>query len=451
LTDRGTVPDTGNRVENGTQIELAGHAGRRTPRGTIMAVLAGSAGNFVEWYDWFAYSAFSLYFAKRFFPEGDQTAQLLQSAAIFALGFVMRPLGAWALGRYADRVGRRRALMLSVAAMCGGSFMIACLPDAGRIGTLAPALLLIARLVQGFALGGEYGASAAYMSEMAGVRRRGFWSSFHVTSLMAGQLAAMAVLGLLQALLDDAAIEQWGWRVPFVLGGCLALTVAWIRGHAAESVTPLSTAPRETAIDLLRRHRRATLTVFALTSGGAITFYAYTTYMQKFLVNTTGFPRSTATTLISIVLIVFMVIQPPLGALSDRIGRKPMLAFCFGTGVIATYPLLTMIAHARSPVAALIPMLVLVVILSGYTSVNALFKAELFPAGIRVLGIGLPYALANIAFGGTAEYVALWFKQAGHEPGFFLYVSLAMAIALIVTLVRPDTARVSQIDEPVQA
>lgn len=415
-------------------------------RATIMAVVVGSAGNLVEWYDWFAYSAFSLYFAKRFFPEGDATAQLLQSAAIFALGFVMRPLGAWVLGRYADRHGRRRALILSVAGMCGGSFLIAILPDAGRIGVAAPALLLLARLVQGFALGGEYGASAAYMSEMAGRRWRGFWSSFHITSVMAGQLAAMVVLGALQSLLDDKAIEQWGWRVPFAIGGCLALTAAWMRGNAAEPAR--SEHPNERTIELLRRHRQSTLTVFALTSAGALAFYAYTTYLQKFLVNTAGFPRATATSLVSIALVFFMLIQPPLGALSDRIGRKPMLAFCFGIGTIATWPLLTMIGHARSPSGALAPMLVLIIILSGYTSVNSLFKAELFPAGIRVLGIGLPYALANIAFGGTAEYVALWFKQAGHESGFFVYVSLVMAVALVITLICPDTARVSQIDEP---
>ncbi|WP_404710617.1 MFS transporter [Sphingomonas sp. MMS24-J13] len=421
-------------------------ADRRRRRGTIKAAVIGSAGNLVEWYDWFAYSAFSLYFAKRFFPEGDATAQLLQSAAIFALGFVMRPLGAWVLGRYADRYGRRRALVLSVAGMCGGSFLIAILPDASRIGVAAPALLLLARLVQGFALGGEYGASAAYMSEMAAKRWRGFWSSFHITSVMAGQLAAMAVLGVLQALLDDRAIEQWGWRVPFAIGGCLALTAAWMRGHAAEPAR--SERPSEPTIALLRRHRRSTLTVFALTSAGALAFYAYTTYLQKYLVNTAGFPRATATTLVSIALVFFMVIQPPLGALSDKIGRKPMLAFCFGVGMIATWPLLTMIGHARTPAAALVPMLVLIVILSGYTSVNSLFKAELFPASIRVLGIGLPYALANIAFGGTAEYVALWLKQAGHETGFFVYVSLVMAVALVVTLVCPDPARVSQIDGP---
>jgi MHS family alpha-ketoglutarate permease-like MFS transporter len=425
--------------------------GKGQTRRTLVAVTVGCAGNLVEWYDWFAYSAFSLYFAKRFFPEGDQTAQLLQTAAIFALGYVMRPLGAWVLGRYADRVGRRKALVLSVGLMCGGSLLIGVLPDAGTIGVAAPALLLAARLVQGFALGGEYGASAAYMSEMAHVRWRGFWSSFHITSIMAGQLAAMGVLALLQACLDDAAIEQWGWRVPFLFGGLLAVSAAWIRGRAEER-SPLpraDDAPNPRTIDLLRRHGRATFTVFVLTAGGAIAFFAYTTYMQKFLANTAGFSRTTATTLALISMLVFMVIQPAFGALSDRIGRKPMLAFCFGSGMIATWPLMSFIAHAGSPGTALAAMLALIVILSGYTSVNSLFKAELFPVGIRGLGIGLPYALANVIFGGTAEYVALSLKQAGHEAAFYLYVSAAMGIALVVTLIRPDTARTSRIDDPV--
>jgi len=422
---------------------MGDQANRR--RATLTAVIAGSAGNFVEWYDWFAYSAFSLYFAKRFFPEGDRTTQLLQTAAVFALGFLMRPLGAWVLGRMADTRGRRRALTLSVYGMCGGSFVIAGLPDARAIGVAAPALLLLARLVQGFSLGGEYGASAAYMSEVPHARWRGFWSSFHVTSLMAGQLAAMAVLATLQALLPDSAIEAWGWRIPFVIGGALAISAAWIRGRAVES--HLAPQPAAT-LALVQRHAKPALIAFALTSAGGVAFYAYSTYMQKFLVNTTGFSRTTATTLSALSLVFFMIVQPAFGALSDRIGRRAMLAGCFGAGMLLTWPLMTAIAHATSPAAAFPLMLVLLLILSGYTSVMALFKAELFPAEVRSIGIGLPYALANVVFGGTAEYVALALKKAGHEPAFYLYVSGIMGVALIVTLATADTARISRIENP---
>lgn len=414
----------------------------RSRKTTLTAIIAGSAGNFVEWYDWFAYSAFSLYFAKRFFPEGDQTAQLLQSAAVFALGFLMRPLGAWVLGRLADTSGRRHALTLSVIGMCGGSFVIAALPDARAIGVAAPILLLLARLVQGFSLGGEYGASAAYMSEVPHARWRGFWSSFHVTSLMAGQLAAMAVLALLQALLPDTAIEAWGWRIPFVIGGCLAISVAWIRSRAVESHAPAKPARLD------RSHIRPALIAFALTSAGGVAFYAYSTYMQKFLVNTTGFSRTTATGLSALSLVFFMIVQPAFGALSDKVGRRAMLSGCFGAGLLLTYPLMSGIAHASTPAEAFPLTLVLLVILSGYTSVMALFKAELFPAEVRSIGIGLPYALANVAFGGTAEAVALGLKKSGHEPLFYLYVSGIMAVALVVTLATADTARTSRIEDP---
>ena len=165
----------------------------------LKAILGGSAGNLVEWYDWFAYASFSLYFAKVFFPSGDQTAQLLQTAAIFAVGFLARPVGAWVFGLYADRAGRKAALTVSVALMCLGSLIVAAVPGYDRIGAAAPAILTVARLLQGLSVGGEYGASATYMSEMAGKGRRGFWSSFQFVTLIGGQLAALAVLIVLQA------------------------------------------------------------------------------------------------------------------------------------------------------------------------------------------------------------------------------------------------------------
>jgi MFS transporter, MHS family, alpha-ketoglutarate permease len=422
-----------------------------TPRARRRAIVAGAAGNLVEWYDWFAYSSFALYFAKHFFPEGDQTARLLQTAAVFAIGFMVRPLGAWLMGLYADRAGRRAALTWSVGLMCLGSFGIALLPDYGAIGALAPIGLVLARIVQGLSLGGEYGASATYMSEMAEQKRRGFWSSLHVTSVMMGQLSALLVLIVLQRLLSTEALEAWGWRIPFVIGGLLAVTVFWIRRGCEESVSFVAAQaagePPATARLLFRRHPKQAFIVFALTAGGGVAFYAYTTYMQKFLVNTTGFSRETATGLTAAALVFFMLIQAPLGALSDRFGRKPLLIFAFTTGVLATYPVMSALAVATAPLAAFGLMAILIVILSGYTSVNAVVKAELFPANVRGLGVALPYAFANAVFGGTAEYVALWFKKVGIETGFYVYVSAAMALSLLVTLLTRDTGRNSEILE----
>jgi MHS family alpha-ketoglutarate permease-like MFS transporter len=178
----------------------------------LTSILGGSIGNLVEWYDWYAYSAFALYFSKAFFPKGDATAQLLNTAAIFAVGFLMRPIGGWWLGRYADRHGRKSALTFSILLMCAGSLIIAVTPAFSTIGVLSPALLLVARLLQGLSVGGEYGASATYLSEMAGHERRGFWSSFQYVTLIMGQLIALGVLILLQkVLLTEAQLEAWGW------------------------------------------------------------------------------------------------------------------------------------------------------------------------------------------------------------------------------------------------
>jgi MHS family alpha-ketoglutarate permease-like MFS transporter len=421
---------------------------RVSAAGRLKAILGGSAGNLVEWYDWFAYSSFTLYFAKVFFPKGDQTAQLLQAAAVFAIGFLARPLGAWAMGLYADRAGRRAALTLAVAMMAAGSFVIAACPGYAQIGVAAPAILLAARVLQGLSVGGEYGASATYMSEVAGRRRRGFWSSFQYVTLIAGQLLALGVLIVLQRTLSPAALDQWGWRAPFAIGGVLAIIVYVVQSRLKETESFKNRGEeRARTMLLFLRHPRESAMVMGLTAGGSLAFYAYTTYMQKFLVNTSGFSKGQATDVTALALICFMLAQPLFGWLSDVVGRKPMLILAFGLGAAGAYPIFSAIAAAKSVNAAIVLTLAPLMILSAYTSISAVVKAELFPTHVRALGVALPYATANALFGGTAEYVALWFKQAKIEQGFYLYVAAISAVALLVALTMRDTKHKSQIVE----
>jgi MHS family alpha-ketoglutarate permease-like MFS transporter len=414
-------------------------------------IIGGSAGNLVEWYDWYAYSAFTLYFAPVFFPEGSATAQLLNAAAIFAVGFVMRPIGAWVMGIYADRHGRKAGLTLSVTLMCLGSLMIALTPGYAAIGTWAPAILVIARMLQGLSVGGEYGASATYLSEMAGRERRGFFSSFQYVTLISGQLIATFVLLVLQATLSDEALRSWGWRVPFLIGASLAVVVFYLRRRLAETESfakaKQADAPRSSGLALFRDHPREALLVIALTAGGTLAFYAYTTYMQKFLVNTSGFPAVTATRITAAALFVFMLLQPAVGALSDRIGRKPLMVGFGVAGTLLTYPIFRLLEDTTNPYAAFALVLTALVVVSGYTAINAVVKAELFPAHIRALGVALPYAIANTLFGGTAEYAAFWLKDQGMERTFYWYVTAMIAVSLVVYLRMRDTRRTSLILE----
>jgi len=412
-------------------------------------IIGGSAGNLVEWFDWYAYAAFTLYFAPVFFPKGDTTAQLLSSAAIFAVGFLMRPVGAWVMGVYADRKGRKAGLTLSVTLMCTGSLIIACTPGYATIGVAAPALLLFARLLQGLSVGGEYGSSATYLSEMATADHRGFWSSFQYVTLISGQLLALLLLILLQNTLSEAALGSWGWRIPFFVGAALAVIVFWLRRRLDETrafvASDTSDAPRSSALQLILKHPKEALLVLGLTSGGTLAFYTYTTYLQKYLVNTTGFSKTTATEISAAALFLFMCLQPAVGALSDRIGRKPVMVAFGVLGVLCTVPIMTALGSTDSPFVAFLLALAALVIVSGYTSINAVVKAELFPAHIRALGVALPYAIANAAFGGTAEYVALWFKGAGIESAFFWYVTGMIGVSLLVYLFMRDTRRRSLI------
>jgi MHS family alpha-ketoglutarate permease-like MFS transporter len=409
----------------------------------ISAVLGGSVGNLVEWFDWYTYSAAALYFAPIFFPKGDQTAQLLQTAAVFAAGFFARPIGAWLMGLYADRVGRKAALTLSVTMMCGGSLAIAATPGAATIGVAAPVILLLARVFQGLSLGGEYGASATYISEMAGRKYRGFWSSFQYVTLIGGQLTALAVLIILQHVLGKGDMAVWGWRIPFVIGAGLAIVAYWLRRRLPESRSFVRVDTLGSARGGIRRlvlgHPREAITVLGFTAGGSVIFYVYTTYMQKFLTNTAGFSKDQATEISAVSLVAFMVAQPFFGWLSDKVGRKPMMLVAFGGATLITWPVMTAVGATRSSWVALCLIVGAMMIQSSYTSISAVVKAELFPTAIRTLGVAVPYALANAAFGGTAEYVALWFKSVGSESGFYIYASAVAGISFLVALTMNET------------
>ncbi len=407
----------------------------------IRSILGGSLGNLVEWYDWYVYAAFALYFAPAFFPGDDPTAQMLNTSGVFAIGFFMRPVGGWLLGRVADARGRRAALGLSVALMCAGSG-IAVLPGYATIGVAAPILLVAARMVQGISVGGEFGASATYLAEIADPDHRGFWASFQYVTLILGQLLALAVLLLLQfVLLDEARIVAWGWRIPFAVGALLAVMVFWIRRGIAE--TPAFRAEAgagpATGLAALWEHRRLVAIVFFMAAGSNVAFYTFTTYMQKYLVASAGFPKGTASVISTASLCFYMAVVPLMAALSDRIGRKPLLYWFGVAGMLSAVPLLAAIGRARDPVTAFLLISAALVIVAGASAVASTVKAELFPPHIRALGVGLPYALSISIFGGTAEYVALWFKAAGHESGFFRYVAVMIGVSLVAFLFVPET------------
>ncbi|WP_313517902.1 MFS transporter [Pseudomonas sp.] len=427
-------------------------ASNAEPRSTsqrIKSIFSGSVGNLVEWYDWYVYAAFSLYFAKSFFPQGDQTAQLLNTAAIFAVGFIMRPIGGWLMGIYADRKGRKAALLASVLLMCFGSLMIALTPSYETIGVAAPVLLVVARLLQGLSVGGEYGTSATYLSETATKESRGFFSSFQYVTLISGQLIALAVLIVLQQTLSVEQLEDWGWRIPFLIGALCAVVAMFLRRGMEEtdSFTKKKDKPTESLMRTLMRHPKAVLTVVGLTMGGTLAFYTYTTYMQKYLVNTVGMSKTDSTMISAATLFLFMLLQPLVGALSDKIGRRPIL-IAFGVlGTFLTVPILTTLHTIQTWWGAFFLIMSALVIVSGYTSINAVVKAELFPTQIRALGVGLPYALTVSIFGGTAEYVALWFKSIGMESGFYWYVTGCIACSLLVYVFMKDTRTHSQMDK----
>lgn len=408
-------------------------------RQRIFAIVAASAGNLTEWFDFYIYAFCAIYFAPAFFPKSDPTTQLLNTAGVFAAGFLMRPIGGWLFGRIADRKGRKTSMVVSVLMMCFGSLLVACLPTYKDIGVFAPILLLVARLFQGLSVGGEYGATATYMSEIAMRGKRGFYSSFQYVTLIGGQLLAVLVVVVLQQFLSEAELKSWGWRIPFVIGAFTAVVALILRRTLTETTSEAGRSHKDagSVANLFKHHKAAFFTVLGYTAGGSLIFYTFTTYMQKYLVNSAGMTVKTASNVMTVCLFLYMCLQPVFGALSDRIGRRNNMLLFGILGTLTTVPVMMTLQGVSNPLLAGALIMVSLTVISFYTSVGGIVKAEMFPVEVRALGVGLSYAIGNALFGGSAEYVALGLKSLGSESAFYWYVTAMMVVATLISLRLP--------------
>ena len=423
-------------------------------RRRVKAILIGSTGNLIEWYDVYVFAAFQLYFAGSFFKGVAPDRQQLFASIVFALGFIARPFGSMLFGALADRYGRRNSLTMSVLLMCLCSLIIACTPSADSIGIWAPVMLTVARLLQGLSQGGEYGASATYLSEMSHPDRRGFYSGVWYMTLLGGQLLALVTLLILQkAFLTPDELRAWGWRIPFFIGALLAIYAYWMRRdmHETQHFQEASKiAKSRTPLAELLTHWKALLIVVGVTIGGTSAFYTYTTYMQKFLKLSVKLTDDQTTLVSAGSLLVAVLLQPLYGAISDKIGRKPLLIWFGVMGTLCTYWLLSTIQTTKDPLTAFFLIAFAWVIVSGYTSITAVIKAEMFPTSVRAMGVGIPYAFTVAIFGGTVDGIAQWFKtEMKWEEGFYWYATACIFISLLFYLWLPDTKKASRMEEHV--
>ncbi|MFJ8814391.1 MULTISPECIES: MFS transporter [Amycolatopsis] len=404
------------------------------------AIVAGAVGNTVEWVDWAVYATFAPVFAKQFFTPGNETTALLSTLAVFAVGFVMRPIGGAVLGAYADRHGRKKGLTLTISLMAGASLVIAVCPTYSKIGVLAPIVLLLARLVQGFSAGGEFGSSSAFLIESAARGRRAFAGSWQQVSVGAGALIASLMGTVLNSTLSEAQLQSWGWRVAFGVAGLLGLVGLWLRRsvHETEAFTRIKDRPRgNPLVAMFRDHPKAALRVAGVTIAGTLIYYVWVTYMPTYAHLATGIPLRQALLANTLAIVVFLILLPFGGLLSDRIGRKPTMAAFAAGFLLFSWPAFHFLA-ADFWTLLLIEIVGMVLIV-GYSANCAVIMAEQFPPEVRTTGIGLPYALAVAVFGGTAPYVTTWMNAEGFGHLVWLYVAIAAVIGLAVYTTMPET------------
>ncbi|MEU6118602.1 MFS transporter [Streptomyces sp. NPDC047117] len=425
-------------AENKTAEEAAGE---RRPVSAVRQLAAASVGNAVEWYDWYTYTFLATYIAAQIFPKSasNSLVPLLSTFAVFAVGFFMRPVGGLLMGAVADRRGRRAALTVTILLMGGSSLLVGLTPTYAAAGVLAPVVLVLARLLQGLSVGGEFAASTTFLVESAGPGRRGLFSSFQYVSTTIGQLVASGVAALLVANLAPATMDGWGWRVPFVLGALLSLVGFWVRRGAEETRSEeQAKAPRPGLFEALRRHPRESLLICGITAGGTLAYYTWTSYLPTYAELNAGVDKADALLAGTVSLMFFAVLQPVAGMVSDRFGRKPLLLM-FGIGfALLVVPLLR--ALDDSFVTLLLVQCAGMILLSGFTAISAAVNAEVFPARVRAAGIGFPYSLTVALFGGTAPYIGTLFKDLGQAGLFPVYVAVLCLVSSAVYLRLPETA-----------
>ncbi|HEC2774268.1 TPA: MFS transporter [Campylobacter coli] len=411
----------------------------------IRSIVAASSGNLVEWFDFYIYAFTATYFAHTFSTSDNPIVQQINAFGVFAAGFFMRPIGSWLFGSLADKVGRKKSMVVSVVLMALGSFMIAALPSKDVVGDFAIILLLLARLVQGLSVGGEYGIAATYLSELATEGKRGFYSSFQYVTLIGGQLLAVASISIMLFFFSIDEMKDYAWRILFVVGGILALGSLLVRKVMNESATQIHKhEDRGTLKALFTSSWKQFLMVLGITAGGSLAFYTITTYTKTFMENS-GMDKTLVNNLFLGALFILMIIQPLFGYIGDKIGHKrSLIIFCI-LAFVGIYPIFNLISSNAQSNASLVFILVvlLFIILSFYTSVAGIFKAKLFPEHVRALGTGLGYAISNAIFGGSAPWVALQFKNAGIENGFFVYIAVLTLLMFIATLCLPKKSELN--------
>jgi len=410
------------------------------------AVRGAAIGNTVEWFDFAIYGFLATYIAEKFFPSGDETAALLNTFAIFAAAFFMRPLGGFFFGPLGDRIGRQKVLALVILLMSGSTFAIGLVPSYATIGVFAPLLLLFLRCLQGFSAGGEYGSGACFLAEYASDKHRGFVVSFLVWSVVVGFLLGSLTVTGLETVLSEGAMDSYGWRIPFLIAGVLGAVGLYIRLRLGD--TPEFEALRdegEVASSPLKEavttSWRPILQIAGLVVIHNVGFYIVFTFLPSYFTKTLGFTKTDAFVSITVASLVALILIPPLGALSDRIGRKPLLIAGSLAFAVFAYPLFLML-NAGSLAVAIAAHAGLAAIESVFVCASLAAGAELFATRVRSSGYSIGYNVSVALFGGTAPYVATWLvARTGNDLAPAYYVIVAALVTLITVLTMRETAR----------